>query len=374
MPLLIEKYKPNTIEELEFNHGIAQKLLFMANMNNIPHIIISGPIGGGKKTLVHFYLNALYGPDVNNLSKCKYVVNSSSTKKEVEISQSIHHIVIEPTNTNHDRHILQGIIKQYAMRKPFSFYAGDSKFKTIVIHNIENLAHNSQAALRRTMEKHAKSCRFVMICNNLSKIIDPLKSRCTIFCVPLPSVTTIKKMLYDISIKERIVIRENDIKKIIKHSDNNLKEAIGLLDLKRLDVDPIDDERYGSNSMIMLDKTFNDVVELILRSMTANRRTFIKDIVEPIRTNIYAISITGIEGPVIITTLLDRMIDLIDDDEINMQFIDIASMYEFNLGHGRRDITHIDPIIFNYMQICVQNKTKLIQLLPKKYQVSMDEK
>jgi len=344
----------------------------MANMPNIPHIIISGPIGGGKKTLVHFYLNAVYGPNVNRVSKCKYIVNSSSAKKEVEIIQSSHHIVIEPTNTNHDRHILQGIIKQYAMNKPFSFFQEATKFKTIVIHNIENLAHNSQAALRRTMEKYAKSCRFVMVCNNLSKIIDPLKSRCTVFCVPLPSVQTIKNILRNISIMEDINVSNADLDGIIKYSENNLKEAIGLLDMKRLDVDLIDTHRYGVQPMIMLDKTFNDVIELILRSMTANPRTFVKDIVEQIRTNIYAISITGIDGPTTIRTIMDRMIDLIDDDQINMELIDIASEYEFNLVHGRRDITHIDPILFGYMRICVRNKHKLVHLLPKKYQTEAD--
>lgn len=368
MPFLIEKYKPQTIEDLEFNFNIAQKLLFMADMPNIPHMIISGPIGGGKKTLVHFYLNALYGPSVNKVSKCKYIVNSSSTKKEVEIIQSGNHIVIEPTNTNHDRHILQGIIKEYAIKRPFSFFDEPSKFKTIVIHNIENLAHNSQAALRRTMEKYAKSCRFVMICNNLSKIIDPLKSRCTIFCVPLPSILTVKNILTKIALNENIKIKSSDLDTIIKHSENNLKEAIGLLDMKRFEVDPVDTPKYGIQPLIMLDKTFSDVIELILRSMTANPKTFIKDIIEPIRTNIYAISITGIEGPITIKTILDRMIDLIPDDDINMELIEIASEYEFNLVHGRRDITHIDPILFRYMQVCERNKDKLIHLLPKKYQ------
>jgi len=150
---LFEKYRPSSVKDFLFNKGIMEQLMHIASNEDIPHIIISGPAGGGKKTLVKFFLEALYDPDVNILSKRKYNINGSSTKKEIEIMQSNYHIIIEPTNTN----------KQYAMHKSFDIFKTKRKFKTIVIYNIENLANNSQSALRRTMELYAKTCRFVMV-------------------------------------------------------------------------------------------------------------------------------------------------------------------------------------------------------------------
>ena len=361
-PFLLEKYKPETIYNFLFNQKILQKLLYTATNDNIPHIIISGPPGGGKKTLVGFFLSALYGPSVNDVSKCKYNVSGSSAKKEVEIIQSNHHIVIEPTNTNHDRYILQGIIKQYAKHRSFNFLSGDHKFKTIVIHNIENLAHNSQAALRRTMEKYVNTCRFVMICNNLSKIIDPLKSRCTTYCVPLPTENEIHTIVSYISAMEDIKLSLAETKNIVKKSDRSLKTALWLLDMKRFGIEGVGLNVFGTESTTMLDKIFDDIIGLIFRSMTVLAANFISEVFDKIRGHIYSILITNIEGSTIITTIMDKMLGLVKNDAISFEIIKITSTYEFNLVHGRRDITHIDTIIFQFIQICLKNADQLAHL------------
>src|SRR5277367_3177350 len=119
---LFEKYRPNNISDFLFNKRILEQLIYIASNEDIPHVIISGPPGGGKKTLLKFFLEALYDQDVNILSKIKYNIHGSSTKKEIEILQSNYHIIIEPTSTNHDKYILQEIIKQYAMHKSFDIF------------------------------------------------------------------------------------------------------------------------------------------------------------------------------------------------------------------------------------------------------------
>lgn len=335
---LFEKYRPTKVSELMFNQNIMEELLHIASYDDIPHIIVSGPSGGGKKTLVNFFLEAVYDKDVHNLKKISYNVNGSSTKKEVEIMQSNYHIIIEPTNTNHDRYILQEITKQYAMYKPFNIFKTNRNFKTIVIYNVDNLAISSQAALRRTMEIYAKSCRFVMVCNNLSKLFEPLRSRCRIFCTPLPSEESIKKIISTMCLHENIDLNNKSIEYIIKNANDNLKKAIWLLDTKRL----------NSPSLITLDEAFETVVELILNSPKS------KDVVRvfeiDIRSNIYNILITNIKGTDIITSLMDLIIKRIDDDEINSRIIQHASNAEYNLIHGRRDIINIDYFILGVMK------------------------
>ena len=158
---LFEKYRPANTKDFVFNKEIFGQLMFVASNEDIPHIIISGPSGGGKKTLVKFFLEELYDSGVNDLSKIKYSICGSSTKKEIEIMQSNYHIIIEPTNTNYDKYILQEIIKQYAMNKSFYVFKTNRKFKTIVIFNIENLANNSQIGTKKNngdlMQKHVDS-------------------------------------------------------------------------------------------------------------------------------------------------------------------------------------------------------------------------
>ena len=334
---LFEKYRPKTINDFIFNKDILSELIYIASNDDIPHIIISGPPGGGKKTLIKPFLEALYNEDVNILTKMKYNINGGSTKKEIEIFQSSYHIVIEPTNTNRDKYILQEIIKQYAMHKSFVFKA-NRNFKTIVIHNIENLANNSQAALRRTMELYARTCRFVMVCNNLSKIFDPLRSRCRTFCVKLPSVEDISTVLTHIGIMEKIKLNADSINSILNSSNMNLKKAIWMLDLNRL----------GCPNVIALDKAFNVVIKNILKVRTSDNIINIFDRI--IRSNNYNILITNIKGSDIIITLLDALLLKIDDNEINARIIQCASEAEYNLIHGRRDIMHIDYFIAGVMK------------------------
>ena len=343
---LFEKYRPQNINSFLFNKEILGQLIHIASNEDIPHVIISGPSGGGKKTLVKFFLEALYDPSVNNLTRMKYNINGSSTKKEIEIMQSDYHIIIEPTSTNHDKYILQEIIKQYAKHRSFNIFRTKRKFKTIVIYNIENLANNSQAALRRTMELYAKTCRFVMVCNNLSKIFAPLRSRCRTFCVPLPSIDNIMKVVSYISIMENIPISKKDLNDISNNCGNKLKKAIWMLEAKRL----------NSNPSLTLDDVFNDVVNLILNTRTRNN--VIKTFDVKIRSNIYNILITNIKGSEIITTLLDMLIRKIDDDEINARIIQCASVAEYNLIHGRRDIIHIDYFICGVMKELLNYKPK----------------
>ena len=353
---LLEKYKPRTIHDFLFNTHILEQLLHIASYDDIPHIIISGPPGGGKKTLVNFFLEAIYDSDVNRVSKCIYSVSGSSTKKDVEILQSNYHIIIEPTNTNHDKYILQEIIKQYAMHKSFSFFKTQRNFKTIVILNIENLANNSQAALRRTMELYAKSCRFIMVCNNLSKIFDPLKSRCRIFCVPLATQSNIYDIITHISMMENILLSNVEKMAIINDSQGKLKKAIWMLDAIKYDVDP----------HIVLDEMFVDVVDMILHTLAVTSKDIIKTVFEQVRANIYLILITNIDGSTIFTTILDGLMDRIEDDFICIEIIQIVSNAEYALIHGRRDITHIDTFVAQIMQVCIRNKTKLNTILRDK--------
>lgn len=348
---LFEKYRPKNINDFFFNKDALEQLMHIASYEDIPHIIISGPVNSGKKTLVKFFLEALYDSDVNILTKRKYNINGSSTKKEIEIMQSNYHIVIEPTSTNHDKYILQEIIKQYAMFKPFAFKT-NRRFKTIVIYNIENLANNSQAALRRTMELYAKTCRFVMVCNNLSKIFDPLRSRCRTFCVPSPSIDNIMDVVSYITTMENIKLDENNLDFIRTHCNNNLKKAIWMLDCKRL----------GNIGGITLDEVFNNVVDQILSVTTC--KNIVKLFHDDIRGNIYNILITTIKGSEIITVIMDELIKRIDDDEINIKIIQYASEAEYNLIHGRRDIMHIDYFIAGVMRELIKSK-KTIKLKSK---------
>lgn len=353
---LLHKYSPQLITESLINNDILKQLIHLATYDDVPHIIISGPKGGCKKTLVKFYLEALYGNGVNDITKSSYKINGASKKNVIEIMRSDYHIVIEPTNTNHDKYILQEIIKQYAMHKLFSIINSKKSFKTIVIYDIENLSSNSQAALRRTMEVYANTCRFVMVCNNLSKIFDPLRSRCRIFCVEKPDDDKIKKVLTNILILENININGREIDNIVAICNNNIKEAIWILDEKRLDC-PLKLPIY---------EAFDKITEII--ASVVNRNDIVCVFDNEIRPRIYNILTTTISGTDIILGIMERLLVKINqnknknNDLINMishNIIKIASDTESNMVYGRRNITHIDDFVARIIKELIINKDSL---------------
>lgn len=377
--MLVNKYNASKLLDLKFNREILEELSFIAMHEDIPHLIISGPKGGGKKTLVKFLLEAIYDDDVNILTKHKYHINGSSAKTEIEILQSNYHIIIEPASTNHDKYILQEIIKQYASQKDFTFFAQNSrKFKTILIYNIENLSTNSQAALRRTMEMYAKTCRFIMICNNLSKIFDPLRSRCRTFCVPLPTDNNIFDIQENILQNEGINLKKTDSEYIKKNVKNDIKKMIWIDDMIKLNMNP----------KLPLEKSFDKVVELILVCMTdrsvenlkkyyqhitpkefdaliakikGQNKTnpkFLNIFYQEIRNEAYNLIITNIRGSDIISKFLTMFIERIDDENICHKITKHASDAEYNMIHGRRDIMHIDYFLISVSKVLFEHHNK----------------
>lgn len=372
---LPDKYLPNTPYELQTNTNIMSQLLDITTKNNIPNIVLSGPIGSGKKTVARFFLESLYDTDINITRQVKYTITGASGKDEIFVEQSKYHIIIDPTNTNRDKYILQDVIKYYATRSSFAFRFCHTKFKTIVINNIETLAANSQTALRRTMENYASNCRFVILCNNISKLNCAIRSRCSIFCLSLPKREIALDILSYVSIIENINVTHQELENYIDSAGGQFKTAMWMLQCKQLDMD----------HKIPIDLVFDRIVTLILRTnpkygrceKTVNCRKcgvceyceyndFINKITKSggmtsvidnqIRLKFYHILVANIDKSLIISTILDKLLFKIPDNDISYKIIMAVSTAEFNLVHGRRDIIHIELFASTIIKILSDSK------------------
>ena len=83
------------------------------------------------------------------------------------------------------------MIKEFARSQALDAVA----YKVVVLHEVDRMSHPAQAALRRTMEKYVESCRFILVCNSTSKVIDPIKSRCLGIRVPAPAEPEVRIQL-----------------------------------------------------------------------------------------------------------------------------------------------------------------------------------
>lgn len=333
--LLLDKYRPETIDDTSFHHRLLTFLQEMSKDDAIPHIMFYGPRGSGKKTLIKLFLTMLFGPKVNETKSVVYTVVSSGNKKTDEvIYQSPFHIEIEPQNNNYDRYLIRSVVKEYVKNRHMIIYDTSRNFRVILINNIDNMSYYAQVSLRRTIEKYSDNCRFIIWCRTLSKVIKPLQSRCVCIRVPCPSDIELSRYIIELSCKENIRMGLEDLSNIIGCAKGNIKEAIfGLEFLK-----------HGCNNLSKYKTIMKKVVKLILGVSLVN--------VAHIREELYNLQITNIDRSTIVqdlTTLLclDRRIS----DQAKYEIVSKIAEFEHRMTEGRRDVIHYDVIIVSIMKI-----------------------
>lgn len=329
-----DKYSPKTPEESLFHKEEIEKLKKMSEDESVTHIIFYGPQGCGKKTVLNMFLEMMYNKEVKNPTETVYTVyGSGNTPHEVPIKQSNYHIVIEPNNNNFDRYIIQDVVNAYAKLGPLNVFTSKKSFKTVVINNIDNMSYYAQTSLRRTMEKYSKTCRFIMWSRSLSKVRDPIRSRCHCFKLKAPTNSEIFEMLVDIAAKENIKMSLEDYQQMILKADGNIKTALWALQLKQLN------EPFVT--------TYDNAISFIVdRLLTTDIRHVLA-----IRDKLYNIMITNISGTTIIKDVTERLLYHQDVPfKCKLKIPEIAAKYEHNLIRGRRDIMHLEPFVAAIMK------------------------
>jgi len=198
----VEKYRPTKISEIVDQKEIVGSLnALISNPEDMPHLLFSGSAGVGKTTTAMCIANQILG---------EYA-------KEYTLE----------LNASDERGI--GMVREKV--KKFSRFAGmaDAPFKLIILDEADEMTNDAQTALRRIIEDTAKYCRFILIANNISKIIEPIQSRCATFkFTTIPEESVIER-LTEICKKEKIKSDKKGLKSIYEYSEGDLRHAINLL-------------------------------------------------------------------------------------------------------------------------------------------------
>ena len=330
----IDKYRPTNIKQFIFHKDIIKQLEHISKDNNIPNIIFYGPVESGKHTLVNLFLELIYDKTVHKTKDTVYnIVGSNGINSEIIIQQSNFHILIEPNNNNSDKYIVQDIIKEYAMRIQMNFFKTKKTFKIVLINNIQNLSYYAQTSLRRTMELYAKTCRFILISSSLSKVIEPLRSRCHTIRVNAPTRTDLLKLLVNVASCEQMKLSLQDYINIRDKCGRNTKQC--LWELQNI--------KYGIKEESNLYNTIKNICSLIINND-------IDELIE-IRVLLYSLLITNINGTYIIKEIIKNILPLIKSNKQKYLIINSACTYEYRLIMGRHDIFHIEGFIIDIYDI-----------------------
>ena len=189
--LWVEKYRPKDLSTYVGNEHLKEKVKAYLESEDVPHLLLYGRAGTGKTTLAKIITSNI---------DCDYMyINASDENKVDDVRNKI---------------------------KTFASSVGFKSLKVIILDECDYLTPNAQAALRNLMETFSRHCRFILTCNYVERIIDPIQSRCQSYKVVPPSKKEVAQQLVHILNQENCTYELDDIALIVTAGYPDIRRVI----------------------------------------------------------------------------------------------------------------------------------------------------
>ena len=189
--LWVEKYRPDLLESYIGNEHLKSKIKLYLESGDLPHLLLYGRAGTGKTTLAKLL--------VNNID-CDHLYINASDENSVD------------TVRNKVRN--------------FASTIGFKDMKVIILDECDYITPNAQAALRNLMETFSKHTRFILTCNYVERIIDPIQSRCQPFQIVPPSRKEVAVHLTNILNGENVTFEMDDVATLVNGGYPDIRRVI----------------------------------------------------------------------------------------------------------------------------------------------------
>jgi replication factor C small subunit len=223
--LLVERYRSKSLDEYVGNQNIKQIITQYLSQNDIQNLIFYGPAGTGKTTLAKLI--------VNNLN-CDHLYINASDERGIE-----------------------------TIREKVAGFASTASFKplkVVILDEADFLTIQAQASLRNVIETFSRNTRFILTCNYVERIIDPLQSRCQVLKIVPPSKSLVAQHLACILDKEETKYQLEDIKAITNQFYPDLRKCLNTIQLSTQDNKLIIDKSILVSSRYM-DQVLRELVQ-----------------------------------------------------------------------------------------------------------------
>ena len=180
--LWVEKYRPIKLEDYVGNEHLKTKVEAYIEKNDIPHLLLYGKAGTGKTTLAKLIVKSI---------DCDYMIINASDERNVD--------------TIRDK--VRG----------FASSMGFKKWKVVVLDEVDYMSYLAQPMLRNIMETFSAHCRFILTCNYVEKVIEPIQSRCQTFQIIPPTKKDVAVQMSKILKAEDIEFDPKDLVPILIH-------------------------------------------------------------------------------------------------------------------------------------------------------------
>ena len=189
--LWVEKYRPSSLDTYSGNDHLKGKVKVYLESGDLPHLLLHGKAGTGKTTLAKILMNNI---------DCDYLYINASDENNVDTVRT--------------------------KIKNFASSVGFKDYKIIALDECDYITPNAQAALRNLMETFSKHCRFILTCNYVERIFDPIQSRCQSFQIIPPSKKEVAIHLSGILDNENVLYEVSDIGLLVNGGYPDIRRVI----------------------------------------------------------------------------------------------------------------------------------------------------
>ena len=304
----VDKYRPQTFEEICGQENFVKRVKAFIQSRNLPHLLFAGAPGTGKTTTAHVVAKELYGKD--GLGGNFLELNASDDR---------------------GIDVIRNQIKEFAKLKSLA----NIPYKLICLDEADSLTKEAQQALRRTMEKYSASCRFILACNEISKILDPIQSRCVIFKFKPLKNESMQELLDRIVKGESLTIDKKASELIIKISGGDTRKLINTLQASS----SIDQDVTAELIEEVLDYINPEEVTEMLKFAIQGDFEKSRDRLVQLRT------LRGFTGVEILKAIYKEVLKLDMEPKNKIKIVDRIATVEFRIVEGSDEELQIEALL-----------------------------
>ena len=305
-----EKYRPRVLSEVKGQKDIVNRIKAFLEQQNLPHLLFAGPAGIGKTTIALCIARELYG---NNWQQNFLELNASDSR---------------------GIDVVRNEIKNFARTKAIA----NVPFKIIFLDECDSLTSEAQQALRRTMETYTATTRFVLSCNYSTKLIDPIKSRCSIFRFKPLDKESILNLITEISEKESLQIEEETKNLIYDLSKGDVRKLYNILQSCSALNKEITKETIYEIISVAQPKDIQEILQLTLQNKFLDARKKLLD----------TMLNQGLSGLDVIRQIQREITHLDIEDKKKLDMIETCGEIEFRLVEGSDEYIQLEALLATF--------------------------
>lgn len=304
----VDKFRPKTFDEIIGQEYFVKRVKAFLVSKNLPHLLFAGVPGTGKTTTALVIARELYG--VNGV-KGNFLELNASDDRGIDV--------------------IRNQIKEFAKLKSLA----DVPYKIICLDEADSLTKEAQQALRRTMEKYSASCRFILACNEISKILDPIQSRCVIFKFKPLTDDNLQELLTRIEKEENLTIEKGAKELLVTMSKGDVRKITNTLQA----ASSLDKKVSEKLVEEIMDSVNPKEVDEMVQHAIAGDFFKARDALIKLRT------LRGLSGLEILKGIYKQLIDMDLDPKIKIKFVDRIATVEFRIVEGSDEELQIEALL-----------------------------